>query len=42
MAEAAVEDRPASKFYCHLCNVQFENASAVRQKNKKCVLDGYI
>lgn len=28
MAEAAVEDRPASKFYCHLCNVQFENASA--------------
>lgn len=29
MAEAAVEDRPHQKFYCHICNVQFENASAV-------------
>ncbi|KAK4880884.1 hypothetical protein RN001_004203 [Aquatica leii] len=28
MAEAAVEDRPHQKFYCHICNVQFENASA--------------
>lgn len=28
MAEAAVEDRPAQKFYCHMCNVQFQNASA--------------
>ncbi|XP_022906180.1 E3 ubiquitin-protein ligase Iruka-like isoform X2 [Onthophagus taurus] len=28
MAEAAVEERTASKFYCHVCNVQFENASA--------------
>ncbi|KAF5304367.1 hypothetical protein FQA39_LY09746 [Lamprigera yunnana] len=27
MAEAAVEDRPLQKFYCHICNVQFENAS---------------
>lgn len=29
MAEAAVEDRPSQKFYCHMCNVQFQNASAV-------------
>lgn len=28
MAEAAVEDR-AQLFYCHMCNVQFENASTV-------------
>ncbi|XP_019875517.1 E3 ubiquitin-protein ligase Iruka [Aethina tumida] len=28
MAEAAVEDRPTLKFYCHMCNVQFQNASA--------------
>ncbi|CAH1112069.1 unnamed protein product [Psylliodes chrysocephalus] len=28
MAEAAVEDRPSQKFYCHMCNVQFQNASA--------------
>ncbi|CAG9836400.1 unnamed protein product [Diabrotica balteata] len=28
MAEAAVEDRPPQKFYCHMCNVQFQNASA--------------
>lgn len=36
MAEAAVEDRPHQKFYCHFCNIQFENASAVssRQFNK--------
>ncbi|XP_057658901.1 E3 ubiquitin-protein ligase Iruka isoform X3 [Diorhabda carinulata] len=28
MAEAAVEDRPPQKFYCHMCNIQFQNASA--------------
>lgn len=28
MAEAAVEDRPPQKFYCHICNIQFQNASA--------------
>lgn len=28
MAEAAVDDRP-QLFYCHMCNVQFENASTV-------------
>lgn len=28
MAEAAVEDRQ-QLFYCHMCNVQFENASTV-------------
>ncbi|CAG9818385.1 unnamed protein product [Phaedon cochleariae] len=27
MAEAAVEDRPTQKFYCHVCNIQFQNAS---------------
>lgn len=29
MAEAAVEERTPPKFYCHMCNVQFHNASAV-------------
>lgn len=30
MAEAVVEERPpALRFYCHCCNVQFANASAV-------------
>ncbi|XP_025830720.1 E3 ubiquitin-protein ligase RNF126 isoform X2 [Agrilus planipennis] len=28
MAEAAVEERPSQRFYCHICNVQFQNASA--------------
>ncbi|CAG9861146.1 unnamed protein product [Phyllotreta striolata] len=28
MAEAAVEDRPTQKFYCHRCNNYFTNASA--------------
>ncbi|KYB24961.1 E3 ubiquitin-protein ligase Iruka isoform X1 [Tribolium castaneum] len=40
MAEAAVEERPPQKFYCHMCNVQFENASA----NFTCphCADGFI
>nr|CAI5864904.1 unnamed protein product [Callosobruchus analis] len=28
MAEAAVEDRPPQRFYCHMCHVQFQHASA--------------
>ncbi|XP_023017536.2 E3 ubiquitin-protein ligase Iruka isoform X2 [Leptinotarsa decemlineata] len=28
MAEAAVEDGSLQKFYCHMCNVQFQDASA--------------
>ncbi|CAH0552765.1 unnamed protein product [Brassicogethes aeneus] len=28
MAEAAIEERPPLRFYCHVCNVQFQNASA--------------
>ncbi|XP_066246651.1 E3 ubiquitin-protein ligase Iruka-like isoform X1 [Euwallacea similis] len=25
MAEAAVEERPPARFYCHMCNVEFQN-----------------
>lgn len=28
MAEAAVEERPTQRFYCHMCNVRFERASS--------------
>lgn len=44
MAEAAVEERPpALRFYCHLCNVQFANASAVSSVNCSiCLLLAYI
>ncbi|CAG9766853.1 unnamed protein product [Ceutorhynchus assimilis] len=27
MAEAAVEERPSARFYCHMCNVEFQNAA---------------
>ncbi|XP_050294124.1 E3 ubiquitin-protein ligase Iruka isoform X2 [Anthonomus grandis grandis] len=27
MAEAAVEERPLARFYCHVCNVEFQNAA---------------
>lgn len=33
MAEAAVEERPPQRFYCHLCNLQFAN-SAVDVSNQ--------
>lgn len=29
MAEAAVEERPMTRFYCHMCNVEFQNAANV-------------
>jgi len=27
MAEAAVQERPSQRFYCHMCNIQFEHAA---------------
>lgn len=40
MAEAAVEERPSAlRFYCHLCNVQFANASAV---SRFCLFVGLL
>lgn len=29
MAEAAVQERPPARFYCHMCNVEFQNAANV-------------